>query len=471
MARSCALIMCALLLSSWTGLSQHPAEGHWEGAITIQGIPLNIRVDIRWAADSLRATIDIPQQSAVGLPLVAVRYAAPKLHFELPAGPGLAVFDGTLSGEGVRGDFRQAGFAGTFQMHRTTMTLRHEVRAEEPVPYRQEEVRFSNAGITLVGTLTLPVGEGRHPAIVLLTGSGPENRDEEIFGFKIFRIIADTLTRNGVAVLRFDDRGVGGSGGVYAQTTTDDYAGDALAAVEFLGQRSDIDRKRVGLFGHSEGALAAAIACASSPTIAFAVFMAGPGVRGDSLILSQVEILGKAAGLDDSELQRQLQLQQRVFDVVRANDGWDSLRRDLSNEILRGYHKAGVREQGGVSVDSLAQMQSRAQIQGLSTPWFRRFITIEPGAFIRRMHCPLLAMFAEKDMQVAPEINRNRIEEYARAGGVRELTVKVIPGANHLFQKAETGHPSEYGGLKKEFAPGVLGEIVAWVARQTLSGR
>jgi hypothetical protein len=434
-------------------------------------MPLNIRVDITRTVDSLHATIDIPQQNAVGLPLVAVRYAEPKLHFELPAGPGLAVFDGTLSGDSVRGDFRQAGFAGTFQMHRTATTLQHEVHKEESVPYRQEEVRFSNGGITLAGTLTLPGGDGPHPAIVLLTGSGPENRDEEIFGFKIFRVIADTLTRNGVAVLRFDDRGVGGSGGVYAQTTTDDYAGDALAAVEFLGKRSDIDRKRLGLFGHSEGAIAVAIACASSPDIAFAVFMAGPGVRGDSLILSQVEVLGKAAGLSDSELRRQLWLQQRVFDVVRANDGWDSLRTDLFNEIVRGYQQAGIREQGGISVDSLAQMQSRAQIQGLLTPWFRRFITIEPGAFIRKIHCPLLVMFAEKDMQVAPNINRNPIEQSARAGGLLDLTVKVIPGANHLFQKAETGHPSEYGGLKKEFAAGVLEELVTWVTRQAGSRR
>jgi pimeloyl-ACP methyl ester carboxylesterase len=341
-------------------------------------------------------------------------------------------------------------------------------REKKPVtlPYREEEVRFSNDKITLAGTLTLPKGRGPFGAVVLLTGSGPENRDEEIFGFKIFQLLADTLTRAGVAVLRFDDRGVGGSSGVYAETTTDDYAGDAVAAIDFLRTRPEINQQRIGLLGHSEGAVAAEIASSQVKDLAFAVLLAGPAVRGDSIISSQVEMLGKAAGISEEDLRPKILLQHRVYAVVRANEGWDSLETELYHEALRAYEKAGIREEGGIPADSLARMGSRAQIHGLSTAWFRRLINLDPGPLIRMMRCPILALFGEKDMQVAVGINRPALEENIRAGGTAQLTVMVIPGANHLFQKAISGHPSEYATLKKEFAPGVTEAIAGWIVKQ-----
>lgn len=466
MVRFLSIVICFLAVFPLQGFGQRPAVGRWEGAITIQGFPLGISVSILSAADTLSATIDIPQQNARALPLRAVRYADRKLHFELPAGPGLAVFDGTLDGDTVRGDFRQGGVAGVFEMHRGPAARQPEEKKAVTVPYREEEVRFFNDKITLAGTLTLPKGPGPFAAVVFLTGSGPENRDEEIFGFKIFQLLADTLTRSGIAVLRFDDRGVGGSSGIYAETTTDDYAGDAVAAIDFLRTRSEINRQQIGLLGHSEGALAVELASSRVKDMAFAVLMAGPAIRGDSIISSQVRMLGKAAGISEEDLLRKLLLQKRVFEVVSANKGWDSLQTDLYRESLRAYEKAGIREQGGIPADSLARMGSRGQIQGLSTPWFRRFISLDPGPLIRVMRCPILALFAEKDMQVAVRINRPALEENIKAGGSAQLTVKVIPGANHLFQKAISGHPSEYGTLKKEFAPGVTEAIAGWIVMQ-----
>jgi hypothetical protein len=180
--------------------TQQSLEGHWEGAISIQGIQLEIRVDFKADQEGLKGTIDVPQQGGKGLALKNVRFEDPKVHFELPAGPTLAMFDGELKKDEVSGSFAQGPATGTFSLKRGAMP-KAAPPAEEPVPYKQEAVGFTNGTVTLAGTLTLPASEGPFPAVVLITGSGAQNRDEEILGFKLFRLIADYLTRNGIAVL------------------------------------------------------------------------------------------------------------------------------------------------------------------------------------------------------------------------------------------------------------------------------
>ncbi len=451
--RSILCVCFGLLLNSAGGWAQTGATGHWEGDIEILGQSLSIRVDLSAAGDSLRGSIDIPEQGAVGLPLRSVRATGKALSFELPAGPGLATFDGTMLGDSVRGVFRQAGMTGSFRLRRVTSPP-PPIPAPPP-PYAMREVRFSQDGISLAGTLTIPPSPGLHPAVILLTGSGAQTRDEDVFGFKVFATLADTLTRAGMAVLRFDDRGMGGSTGSLRDATTLDYADDARSAFEFLSSFPGIDRSRIGILGHSEGGVAGALAASEQPGIAFLVLMAGPAVRGDTLILGQVETLARTAGLTAAEIQDQLSLQRRVFDAVRADSGWDSLRLRILRE--------GKRRSSGD--DSLLAAQVDRQLRAVRTPWFRCFIDLDPAEALRTLSIPLLALFGEKDVQVPPVTNRPVLEALQRDHGKGNLTIAVVPGANHLFQAAQTGLPAEYAKVKKEFSGEFLGTLIPWLVK------
>lgn len=453
--RTSVFLFILLHLVSSRGQAQQESAGHWEGDIQIAGISLAIRVDISVSSDSLRGTIDIPQQNAVGLSLRKVRMVQHALSFELPAGPGLASFDGTVEGDTVWGAFRQAGMTGTFHLHRGAAALSKPPAPKTPPLYALHEVSFPNGGVSLAGTLTIPSSRGPHPAVILLTGSGAQTRDEDIFGFKVFATLADTLTRSGMAVLRFDDRGVGASTGSLVESTTRDYASDARSAFTFLATHPAIDRTRIGILGHSEGAVAAGLAAAEESGVAFLVLMAGPSMRGDKLILGQIKELGPSAGMTPTEIGEQMSLQQRVYDVLRSDVGWDSLRVLLVRD--------GLRRSSGM--DSLVRLQVEGKIRLMKSPWFRCFIDLDPAVALRQVSVPVLALLGEKDMQVPPAANRPIFEGLRDKEGRKNLTILVVPGANHLFQIAGTGHPGEYATLTKEFSGEFLGALIPWVAK------
>lgn len=276
--------------------AQGPLAGTWQGTIDIPAanLKLNIEVVFRAEANEITGTIDIPQQGAKGVPLRSVTLNGSAVRFELapPVGP-VAVFDGTLKGDRIEGTFTQGPGTGTF-----TLTRRGDVPQvkAEPPPYIVEPLDVMNGDIKLAGTLTRPKGSGAASAVVLVTGSGPQDRDETIFGFKVFATLADQLTRKGIAVYRYDDRGVGESTGSLATATTEDFAGDALAAVAQLRTMDGIDPKRVGILGHSEGAIVAAIAAAKSPDVAFIVMLAGTAVAGNEVLLQQARDMAVAQG-------------------------------------------------------------------------------------------------------------------------------------------------------------------------------
>ncbi|MEZ4634765.1 MAG: alpha/beta fold hydrolase [Caldilineaceae bacterium] len=265
--------------------------GDWDGRISILGQELRIIVHFSEDGDALTGTIDIPQQGAVGIPLENIAFDAPAIHFEMLPAPSTAVFEGTVQADGsLAGSFSQSGYEGTFSLARV---------ATEDMPYRVEDVTFANGDVTLAGTLTLPEGDGPFPSVLLVSGSGPQNRDEEIAivpGYRPFAVIADTLTRQGVAVLRYDDRGVGESTGDFATAALSDFAADAEAGWAYLTQRDEIDAAQVGIFGHSEGGQVAAVVAGRNPDVDFIVLMAGPGERGDKVLNDQIRLLMKAGG-------------------------------------------------------------------------------------------------------------------------------------------------------------------------------
>ncbi len=449
-------VLFAVVVPVSEARAQSAPQGSWEGAIHVMGQELPFSVTFT-APD--KGTIDI--QGASGLPLTNVKFAAETVHFELPAGLGLCVFDGTVKGDAISGTFAQGPAKGTFDLKPRKAA---PAPAEPPPPYKQEEVKVVNGAVTLAGTLTLPPTPGKHPAVVLITGSGAENRDEEVFGFKVFRLLADQLTRQGIAVLRCDDRGVGGSSGSTPQSTSEDFATDVLADVAYLKTRPDIDAAHVGLVGHSEGGLIAPIAAARSRDVAFIVLMSGPALDGEKIMLAQGAALVKLRGMGPDAAAKQAETQHRMFDAVRKNLPWEEVekafRADADAQIanLPENQRAAAQQAATQQMAMIAQ-----QYKALLTPWFRFFLAFDPAPVLEKVHCPVLALFGELDFQVPVDAVKPALEQALARAGNHDVTIKVLPKANHLYQEATTGDISEYAKLKKEFVPDLVPTMTAWI--------
>jgi uncharacterized protein len=436
--------------------AQASIGGRWEGAISVMGQDLGIVVVFTDVGAAMTASIDIPQQGARGIPLRNVRTAGGRVHFELLAGPGPAVFEGTVTGDVMSGSFTQGPAKGTFEVKRGAL--------EPPPPYRQEEVTIQNGPIVLAGTLTSPATPGAHPAIVLITDSGPQNRDEDVFGVKPFRMIADHLTRAGIAVLRCDDRGVGGSTGSVPKSTTADFAEDVLAQVRYLETRPDIDKAHIGLLGHSEGGLVAPMAAATSKSVAFIVLMSGPALTGERIMLAQAELLAAVEHIPEEQVRANADLQRMMFAAVRSGTGWESVTEageKLALSAIARLPEAQRRMMG--DPQAVARQQIAAQVASARSPWFKSFLDYDPAPTLAKVQVPVLALFGGKDLQVPAEPNRRAMEEVFAKSGLKDYRIVVMPGANHLYQEANTGSVSEYTTLKKEFLPGFLDLLTTWI--------
>ena len=455
----------ASFLSTMSGRGQS-IIGYWEGAILIVNQKLAIRVEFSQSGDSLTGTIDVPEQNAQGLPLRYIVQRNTHVTFELPAGLSVAQFDGIVAADSISGSFAQAGFKGNFILRKATKKIEPEI--QEIIPYKHEDIVFFNDTIRLAATLTIPETAGLHPAVVMITGSGPQNRDEELFGFKPFKLIADHLTRKGIAVLRYDDRGVGGSSGSISESTTADVAGDALASVRYLKTRAEIDTTQIGLCGHSEGAIAAPLAAIASKDVAFIILLAGTGLNGEEIILLQSERIMRADSMKESEIRRTLDLNKRSFEIARTNEGWSELRTLFLQEAEREFDKLSPEEKKSVvNKDEYFNTAVNGQIMQLQTKWFQFFLRHEPAPVLEKVACPVLLLFGELDLQVPAQQNRKAMEAALKRGKNRDVTSKVFPKANHLFLSAKTGSPREYASAKKKFVPGFLETISSWILRRT----
>jgi pimeloyl-ACP methyl ester carboxylesterase len=352
------------------------------------------------------------------------------------------------------------------------------VLAPEPTPdpatlsYGVEEVSFPGGGedVELAGTLTLPRGPGPHPAIVLMTGSGPQDRDETlrpVSTLKPFALIADALTSAGVAVLRYDDRGVGGSTGDYQAATIADLASDGRAALDYLQSREDIDQSRIGVLGHSEGGLYAAMLAAADPDIAFVVGVAAPGTDGVSLIVAQNEAILRAAGESEEEVGFAVDFASEAMPLARDGDA-DALEASL-REYFGGLWDRQSAEDRTImgERDAFVQQQLDRQLPLYLTDWYRSILAYDPAPDWQRIDVPVLALFGAKDVQVVAEQNEPALRAALEAGGNDAVETVVLPDANHLFQSAETGAIAEYSSLPPEFTADFLPTLVAWVTEQT----
>jgi pimeloyl-ACP methyl ester carboxylesterase len=459
------LFFLAFFAQSGAPVPVEGLTGPWEGAIAIMGQELKIIVHFSELAGALKATIDIPQQMATGLPLSQVKREGDKIHFELVAGPGVAVFDGSIAADAIQGDFLQAGIKGTFRVAPQSAKPESEAKEgekSEPLPYKAEEIALTNGKVQLAGTLTIPEGQGPFPAVIMITGSGTQNRDEDIFGFKIFRVIADHLTRKGIAVLRCDDRGLGAQG-AYGLDTSADFASDVVAQGAFLRRRPEIDPARVGLFGHSEGGLIAPLANREG-NFSFLVLMAGTAVKGSDVLLEQIALIARANGASEAEIAQAVSEQKRVYTLMGTPEGEKEIARLLADQARQGLDKLPPEQRQAIAdPEAYVQNVAKAQTLAFNSPWFRYFLAYDPRPALMALKCPVLALFGEKDMQVAAKQNLPVMAQAFKKGGNHNATIRVLPGANHLFQQAKTGSPSEYAALEKAFVPGFLDTISSWI--------
>ncbi len=460
------ILFLSLILISIQSYSQENIFGHWEGNININGSEIGIKTNFNNDIDSLRGTMDIPVQNAHDLKLIHCRLKDSKIHFELPSKLGTASFDGIMSGDSMTGKFLQAEIEGTFRLNQGE--AKPETKITEDVPYNREEITFINGENTFAGTLTIPHLKGKHPAVVMVTGSGPHDRNEEILGFKIFKIIADHLTRNGIAVLRYDDRGVGGTTGKSKdESTTDDFSGDVIEAVKYLKTRDDINPDQIGLCGHSEGGIVAPLAASKYNGIAFIVLIAGTGVKGIDILKEQSSLIMKADKVPDEEIQGYNKLLDEAYEVSKKNSGWKEFKDEIRDAMKYNYdHMPDDQKSKIKNKDEYVNTMTDLTVNQYKSTWMKYFMDYDPSIALSKVTCPVLMFFGEKDMQVPVKQNQKPMEDALKKGGNKDYTVKVMPDANHLFQSAITGSPNEYASLPKEFVPGFLDTMSDWIIQR-----
>ena len=329
-----------------------------------------------------------------------------------------------------------------------------------------EEVSFMNGETKLAGTFSLPSLDGPYPAIVLISGSGPQDRDgatRAIPGYQPFALIAKHLTSNGFAVLRYDDRGVGESTGDYIEAEEEDFIKDAKAAVRFLQGREDIRPETVGVLGHSEGALIAAIVASNNPDVAFVISMAGGAVDGYSLLLRQAERQAEALGMTKEQVAVVVQEQQTIFDLVLAKD-WEELTNVVTSLTLTKLKALPEERTVEMDMEEFAMTRAAQSVITFQHPRYQYLLGHDFGADWEKVTVPVLALFGELDVQCDVGLNKSALEKVFTKTGNHNITIIEIPGANHLFIKAQTGSMSEYPTLSKEFAPGFLEIISDWLS-------
>ncbi len=472
--RTPALLCLTLILSTFAtavwAADAPTFNGHWEGSIEIPNSPLVIKVDLTQDGKSVSGTIDIPAQAARGLPLDKLEAAGGSIRFSIANIPGAPTFDGTLKDDKIAGTFKQGGGAFPFKLARTGSVAvvksapKRPQEPKPPFPYKCEEVGYENGAVHLAATLTLPSGKGPFPAVVLITGSGAQNRDEELMGHKPFLVLADHLTRAGVAVLRADDRGVGGSTGDFLNSTSSDFTDDALAGVVFLNTRPEIAHDRIGLAGHSEGGLIAPLAATRSKDVAFIVMLAGTGVPGGEIAQKQIELMLQAGGSSPEYIKRHLAFNEKLIALAMSDPAKAVL--DARIVELVDEYFAQLSETERKAAGSAKALLPKIQAGMATGPWTRYFIRYDPRPTLKKVTVPVLALNGDLDTQVSAEQNIPEIEKALKEAPTKDITIKRFPGLNHLFQKAKTGALEEYAENEETMNPEVLKMISDWIVKR-----
>ena len=458
--RTLVFLLAGLALSS--SLSAQDISGAWHGKLSLPTGSLTIVFHIsQTEQDVYVTTLDSPDQGANGIKTQTTSFNDSTLIIQIPVIH--ASYKGKLNSDNtINGTFTQ-GMPLPLNLKKGEASRpKRPQEPQPPFPYRSEEVTVRNErdGINLAGTLTLPEKGTKFPAVVMVTGSGAQNRDEEIMGHKPFFVIADYLTRNGIAVLRCDDRGTAASQGTHATATNEDFATDTEAMVNYLRSRKEINAKKIGIIGHSAGGIIAFIVAQKDPSIAFVVSLAGAGVRGDSLMLKQVELISKSQGMPDAVWQGMKPSIRNRYAILQQTDKTpEELQKELYADVTKTMSPEQLKD-----LNTIQQLS--AQISSMTSPWYLHFMRYDPGQDLKKLKCPVLALNGKKDIQVDAVMNLTAIQKRITGNGNKNVTVKAYPNLNHLFQTCKKGTLAEYGQLEETINPEVLKDIIEWIRKQ-----
>lgn len=450
MKRSMSLFLFLFCFTTFC-FSQSDITGKWYGSADIGGVKLRLVFTLEQSGEGYSGTMLSPDQSSQEIPLSSVSYQEKELVIGIT--PIAFSYTGKLTESGkIEGSFTQSG--QNFKLDLSREEVKGAERPQEPqppYPYHSEDVIFSNdeANIKLAGTLTLPQTSGSFTAVVLVSGSGAQNRNEEILGHKPFLVLADYLTRQGIAVLRYDDRGVGESEGNYMLATLSDFATDAQAAINYLKSRKEINTKKIGIIGHSEGGgIAHMLAARQIPS--FIITLAAPGVNGQELLNMQRKAIFTASGIPEVYINQYNDYMGQAQQLALKATDKEELRKSIT-QLFAG---------------TPMENQTRAAVEQLSSPEIVSFLRYDPLAYFKNIKCPVLALNGMKDLQVPYKENLSAIQKNILANRNIHVITKAYPNLNHLFQTANTGLPNEYGTIEETLNEEVLKDIADWLLKR-----
>ena len=464
--KSITSLICVLFALNIAASGQRSAndiEGSWSGVLNTPAGNLSLVLNFSLSeAEILEATLDSPDQGAFGIPCGKVNLNGDTIDVDVPAIQGS--YSGVFSNDTLlSGAWKQGGLSFILNLKKGTNAVVYN-RPQEPkppFPYRVEEVKFINKAenFKLAGSLTLPEGEGPFAAVVLISGSGPQDRDESVFNHKPFWVLADHLSRKGIAVLRYDDRGVGGSEGVHENASSLNFADDAEAAFDYLMHHPLINKKKIGLAGHSEGGLIASIVAARNNKVAFVVSLAGPGINGRDLLLKQTGDIMRVSGAPQALIDETLATNEKVLDMAIEESDQEL----FANKAMEWYVSELDKKNPGEDERRAKISEFTQAINAVNNPWMRYFLKTDPAQFWSQVQCPVLAINGEKDTQVNHEANLNAIKRAVNRGGNQKIKIVALAGQNHIFQNCESGSPAEYIKIEETFSPVSLELISSWI--------
>lgn len=464
------LILFAIMLAGGFAKAQTGFTGIWEGKINA-GAEVRIIFQISYdAANKPVATMGVPGQGLRDVS-TTVDIDGDSIHI------GIAQFhskySGLLRGDSITGTFHQ-GIPLPLNLNKVT-SVAEKVRPQTPVPpfpYKTEDLVYTNSdkSITYGATITIPPGKGPFPAAILLTGSGQQNRDEEILGHKPFAVIADHLTRKGIIVLRVDDRGMGQTTGDIFSATTRDFADDALVSLNYLLNRKEVDKSKVGLVGHSEGGMIAQLIAAERKDLSFIIMLAAPGEKTLKLMNDQNEAILTKAGLPVSYISAYLSLYNDILTTVLETDNtqaFEKVKTVVDNWTAKTAANIVVATTGIKDDRSKTEFINRFVSQ-LGNPWFRYFLSYDPAPTVKNISAKVLAVNGSSDIQVLSKQNLAGIEGALKKSSSKSYEIKEFPGLNHLFQECKACTVAEYSELDQTISPALLEYISSWLKKELL---
>ncbi len=444
-------------------------EGKWQGELNVYGTQLPLIFNFSIVDSNLKASFDSPLQQAYDVPIDQITFKNRKLILKISTigasyTATLAENDSTFLG-----DFEQNGLKFPLELIQSSSIFPLPTKPQEPqepFPYLTEDVVFENTqqNIRLAGTLSFPKGREKHPAVILISGSGPQDRNQELFNHKPFLVISDYLVRNGIAVLRYDDRGVAESGGEFKGSTTADFATDTRAAIAYLKSRKEIDANKIGLVGHSEGGIIAGMLAAQTREVGFIILLASPAKKGAQVLLKQQEIIGKAAGLSENYIDNNYRINAGAYEIIAQEKDTlilkDKLKTYFEKE-LKAFPDWNLQRESGLSDEKFIS----TLVETYTDNWMRFFMNYEPYKDLEKIRIPILALNGDKDLQVDIEQNFYTTKAILEKQSVKNSKAVLLEGLNHLFQESETGLPMEYGQIEQTFSTEALEVIKDWILK------